>query len=717
MKLTSKYPSGYVPGKEFQDVDEPYGIKLALVTRVDEVELKCDLKILTGGGERFEVDLTQAMSGPRSFWGGIPEVNSLVIVGYRRRHKNLREAVILGYIANGKRSADRFDPLAPSDPSAIDPSDAEIYSRLFTQITRYKALRMQPGDVGGMSSSGSELVLSRDIRMVNRAGDLLELRDAERTLVSQSIHSISSQSGVLKVSGPARRSAFFTPHDIVDGKTPKGSGSEPRYMGSNLLKRFLTSSGDLLDQINNETLYPSVLLPNGKRTHYPSTFPGVNFESEDAAGAEPYVEDRTELFHTTDVVQEVREEIDGFQFDRRPIFIERVLGTVIGSDTSSDTGMQQYGKLLRPRLFDDFQSTGKTNFTLESLARSPLDDSEAYTTAGAYLFRINPPANPAGRNQTLSSFVVAVSKQGKLFANIPGSRVENYASGTKNVSAEINMDGALKMRLGASTPDNVAMHLTLEGGAIFDFRGNSAGSGLQFRTHSSYTVESKGVPDNNNLAYSENLQGNRESFTSADSTEQVHGSKVSNISGGYIIMADRISINASNGYGLNAGSKDELISGKTQLRYAQKVSTTVVSGGMETTVLEGGVSETLVVGSKSIDVLGGSFDTSVLAGSYNVQVTAGSISMSTAAGSLSLSAAAGSASMTAGLSVSISAGTTMSLTAPTSITLTTAQVNIGGPAATLGVVRGLATMPPGSPSLCLITGLPLLGSVSFRSLL
>ena len=103
MRDLPKNPSGYVHGDEFVDSGAPYGIKLGVITRVDEFELKCDVKIITGGGQRYELDLTQSMVGPRSFFGGIPEVNSMVIIGYRRRHKRLHEAVILGYVPHGKR--------------------------------------------------------------------------------------------------------------------------------------------------------------------------------------------------------------------------------------------------------------------------------------------------------------------------------------------------------------------------------------------------------------------------------------------------------------------------------------------------------------------------------------------------------------------------------------------------------------------------------------
>jgi hypothetical protein len=711
-----RHPIGHVPGVEFVDTGDPYGLKLGIITRVDEFELKADIKILTGGGERFEIDLTQAMSGPRSFWGGVPEVNSMVIIGYRRKHKNLHEAMILGYIPVGKRTALRFDPLSSSDPSEIAPEDAELYSKVFSPQTRYKRLKLSPGDVGGMSSAGAEFALTKDVKMVNRAGDLFELRDSDRTLVSQAIHKVESEAGVFRSAGPVRRGGFFLPPDIFKkDKTLKTSTD--RYFGNTVLKRYTVSENTVFDTFNNADTFPPVTFSSGRRAHYPVTLPGVDFESKDGAGAEPYTEDRLEMTHTTDLVQEVREEIDGFQMDRKPIYIERVLGTLVGNDTSSDTGLQQYGQILRPKIFDDFQATGPASFATEPIARSPTLDDEAFTTAGAYLFRIVPPPNPAGRSDTNSVFAVAISKQGKLFLNVPGSKVEKYSSGTKNVSAEINMEGALKMRLGAATPDSISLHLTLEGGMVFDLRGSSSGAGFRFRTHSSYILEAQGVPDNNNIAYSEALQGNKESYTSADNIQRVDGGKVTTVNGGYRILADRFSVNAQSGMAVNAGGFDFLSSGKSQYQYALQVLETIVLGGKVSTILAGGLVETLVAGARSISVLGGAMTTNIPAGAYTVTVGTGAISITTAAGALSLAAAAGALSLSAGLAMTMTAGFAMNLTAPIAITLTSAQVLVGSPAAALGVCRGLPMLPPGAPSLDWITGLALQGSATFRSLL
>ena len=713
-----KTPSGYVPGTEFVDQGDPYGLKLGIITRVDEVELKCDVRVITGGAERFEIDLTQAMTGPRSFWGGIPEVNSMVLIGYRRRHKQIWDAVILGYVPTGKRSAMRFDPLSASNPAEIDPEDADLYRKVFTPQTRYKRLKLQPGDVGGMSASGSEFALTKDVRMINRAGDLFELRDSDRTLVSQSLHRVESDAGVFRLSGAARRSGFFLPPDIFsEGKKLKTT--DEGYYGGDILKRFTVSEGTVLDAINNETAFPSITFSNGRQAHYPANLSGANTEDanpDNRGVAEVYTEDRVEISHTTDLTQEVREEVDGFQMDRRPVYIERILGTVIGNDTSSSTGLQQYGQILRPRIFDDFLATGKANFVTEPIARSPLDDQETYTTAGAFLLRIVPPPSPAGKSDTTSAFAAAISKQGKLFVNIPGSRAEKYSSGaTKNVSAEVNMDGALKMRLGAAKPDNIALHLTLEGGAVFDFKGSSSGAGLKFRTHSSYVVEAQGVQDNNNVAYSENLQGNREAYSSGDSVENVAGAKATTVNGGYAVLADRYSVNAQSGMGVNAGEYNVLVSGKSQYQYAMQVLETVVVGGKVSTVLAGGVAETITVGAKSTTVASGAMAVNVPAGAYSVTVGTGAVSISTASGALSLAAAAGAVSVTAGLALSLTAGSAMTLTAPVGIVLTSAQVLLGAPAAAFGVSRGIPMLPPGSPSLDWITGLPLQGCAVVRS--
>lgn len=226
-----KNPAGHSPGKAFTDKGDPWGMKLGLITRVDEVNMKADVKVVTGGGgDRFEIDLTQGMYGPRSFWGGVPEVNSVVILGYRRKHKQLYEAMILGYIPTGSKLGYRFDPFAQVDPSQIDPDDAENLQALVGSPYRVKRLKLRPGDVGGMSAAGAEFTLTKDVRLYNRAGDFFELRDTDRTLVASSIHRVENESGVTRISGPIRRGAFYTYPDILI-PTPSTTINSPTIAG------------------------------------------------------------------------------------------------------------------------------------------------------------------------------------------------------------------------------------------------------------------------------------------------------------------------------------------------------------------------------------------------------------------------------------------------------------------------------------------------------
>jgi hypothetical protein len=719
MRDQPRNPSGHVPGHEFADTGEPYGLKVALITRVDENTMKADLKILTGGGDRFEVDLTQGMYGPRTFWGGIPEVNSLAIVGYRRRHKNLHEAMILGYIPQGNRMGLRFDPFAPDNPANVDPADLSTFQKIFGPNYRVKRLKMRPGDVGGMSSSGAEFALTKDVRMINRAGDLFELRDTDRTWVGQSVHRVENECGVMRISGPIRRGGFFTYPDILesDGVTLKNSGAE-RYFGRTVYQntgpgvagsasKYADKNGKLLDVFNNTTEFPPVMYSNGRRAYYSATQPAVNFEDPvNGAGALPFVEYRTEVSHTSDMTQEVREEIDGFQMTRSRVYIEHVLGTVVGNDSSSLMGQRQYGRILKPAIFDEFNAPVQGRFRMEEAARSPTDDTEVTQLAGAYYFAVHPPTTMGD-----DLFAMAVSKQGKFYANIPGSRFERYPSGTKNVSAEINMGGALKMRLGAATPDNIALHLTLEGGAIFDFKSSAAGAGILFRTHSSYNIQCQGVPDNEDLAYSEDIQGQKQSYTTSDSIQNVGGAKVTTVNGRYQTNADRYNLNAHSGYSGNFGEMNLLVSGKTQYNYALAVLENIIAGGRISTIVAGG---------SVLNVLAGAAVTNVPGGA--ITETAGAAWAATAGASASINAGA-SASITAGASFSAQAGASASITAGLNFTATASvaaslvapQVMLGFPAV-LGVSRGAPMMPPGSPSLDWITGLPLQGCAVVRSM-
>ena len=733
MTQHGRHPVGAMPFGDFADSADPFGMKIGQIVRVDEINMKADVKIITGGGYRYELDLTQAMSGPRSFWGGVPELNSLVILGYRRKGKRIYDAMILGFIPTANRSGLRFDPVGPVDLSTVPASDMPLVKKIFSPTLRTKRLKLRPGDVGGMSSSGAEFTLTKDVRITNRAGDALELRDVDRTLVTQALHRVDSAAGMRARSGPIRRDDFYTPPDILqaDGQTliapvgPTNWTAPKRYFGQAVYETLGTpdahladANGKLLNYFNNKSgEFPPSTFNNGKHTFYPSTKAFTEFESKDGAGSYVYVEHRLELSHATDMTQEVLSEVDGFAIDRQEPYIEQVLGTVVGNGTYSTMSMRQYGNILKPVLFDDFVQPKPGIFRLDAINRVGVDD-EVDTLAGAYLFRIRSP-----QRSDKDFFTVAVEKQGKLFLNIPGSEQEKFGSGSKNISVEANLSGALKAYVGAQEPNNISMNITCAGGIHLTLGADSDGNSMYIEHHGALKtrhmsiVNDGGPSGTDTAACSTEVEGNWELAIQGTHTTTVEGSMQAVVSGQLQQQADQLTQNAHSGYTLNAGESNVLVSGKSQYNFAQNVLETIVTGGKISTIMAGGKTTTVAAGPIATTALGGAVLTTVAAGAYTVSVGTGAVSVTTAAGAMTLSTAAGAMSIGAAAgAIAITAGLAINLTAPAAISLASPQVLLGGPTAVLGVCRGLPILPPGAPSLDYLTGLPLQGSAVIRSI-
>jgi hypothetical protein len=717
---------GKTPNKDFASNDQPFtGIKVGIITRIDEHHFKADVRIISGSEERFELDLTQALAGPRSFLGGIPEVNSMVLIGYRRRHKQIYDAVILGYLPMGNHIGLKFDPLAAIPPSEVSGEDAAEVKKIYGGTVRYKRVRGQQGDILGMSSSGAEFRLSKDVYFTNRAGDSFELRDVDRTLVTQALYRVHSDSAAYTFSGAVRRGAMNLPGYAFradkDGNPTKVLKDESeRYRGRDELEAtgvppttFSNTSGTVLDRINDDTEFPPTTYNNNRQTFFASAAPATDFEDTKNGGTlRAFTERRMEVRHETDLSTEVLDEIDGFGVDRPRAYIEQVFGTTVGNDPYSSMGQRQYARVLKPKIFEDFdQTAAPSGFRMEECIRPPSTSvDEALTMAGGYLFRMAPP-RAASRNE----FALAVSKQGKLFLNVPGSTVENYSA--KNISAEVNMAGALKMRLGAAAPDRVSLHMTLEGGIFLDVGSNSNGECITTNFRGAIKNVFKGGNSVDGVAHSVDVQGNTEKVVSGNDIQAVKGLYQKSVDGGYNILANSVKLNGLNGYTGNFGSFNAVVSGKSQTMCAQLVKETIATGGKTSTILAGLSSESIIAGTKSVSVGAGATSFSNAAGAFSVAVGTGSVSVTTGAGAVTLSTAVGSMSISAGLGmVSITAGLAMNLTALIGISLTAVQVLLGAPVAPLGVARGLAMMPPGSPSLDWITGLPLQGSAMIRAI-
>jgi hypothetical protein len=706
-----------------------FGLKVAIITRVDEINMVADLKVLTGGGDHYEVDLSQSMAGPRSFLGGIPEVNSLVILGYRRKSKQITQGVILGYLPAASRLALNFDPMAPTDPSQVDPSDVAFLNNFLGPTIRYKRMRLRPGDVGGMSSQGAEFALTRDAKFYNRAGDFIELRDVDRTLITQGIHRVENTSGVHEITGPIRRGQAFLPNDIFqkDGVTLQTTAN--RYFGQTDLaaigpdvpngpNKYANSNGKVLGFFNDVSDFPPVTYNNGRRVFYPATNVGVNFEDPDTSlGALAYTERRVEISHTTDASQEVRDEIDGFQMSQPRRFIELAMGTVVGNDALSGNGMRQYAQMLKPQIFDDIWSDSKDpgKFTMNVVPRLATEpDLEANTTAGAFFFQINPP----NQQDKVDPFSCSISKQGKLFLSVPGSVVERYPSGSKNVSAEVTMGGALKMFLGMETSLGASLIADFAGGIKARVGHLAAGQSVDIEYDCPVKVTHSGSPSDSTgqgISLDTTVEGNENKVLTGDYVLNAYGSITETANGRHSIKADTMSQSANGGFTGSYGGLSLTVTDKTIMNYALLVTTNILAGGEIKTILAGALLDSVVAGARSYNTAAGVTTFNNGGGAFAINVGAGAFSVNVGAGAIALTAAA-AVSMQAAAAISLTAGGPATITSTSVVSLIAPQMLFGGPAAVFGVARGAPMMPPGSPSLDWITGLPLQGCAVVRSI-
>lgn len=718
-------PWRYKPGKEFIDNNgNVEGLRVGIVQRVDAINMKADVKIIAGQGYRTDVEISQAMCGPRSFWGGLPEIGSLVMVGFRMTSakNNLADAVIVGYLPMGNRLGIRYDPFAPSDPTAVDPEDVSDYEEEFGGPVRYKRFKMSPGDVGGMSSSGAEVLLNRSVNLVNRAGDLIELRDEERTLVTQSIHRFDNEAGVRRYSGPVRRQVFWVPPEIVttkDDGTKVLKSTADGYYGrddfqsigpgaAGAATKFANSDGELHENFNNAKLFPPVTYSNGKTVFYPSTMPNISLEGDPDEGAgAAFTEVRTEIAHDTELVQEVHTEIDGFCPNPRAPYIEHVLGTVIGNDAYSTQGLKQYGQALRPQMWTHGKSLTQGKFSLETISRGANGDLDVRTSAAAFLFRIN----PVEAKDDGTAFAVAVQKQGKLFVQVPKPSNESYGDNVKGVSADVNLLGALKLFLGSASPTKTSLFAKFDGGIKAEIgRNTDTGNSLDIVFTGPVKNNYIGATDAQGNGLSTNVSGKYAVTVSGDKNIQTGGSLNIVANGAATTKADKIVHQAISGYTINASGFQQTVTGMTYLTYAQLKTETIATGGELKNVMAGAVVETVAGGAKSVTV-NGALTTNVTAA---ITETSGAAIAQTSGAAFTVTAGA-AYSLNATAAVSLTAGAVMTLTAPPGIALVSANVMLGSPAAAFGVARGIPAMPPGSPTLDYITGLPLLGSLGVRS--
>jgi hypothetical protein len=668
----------------------------------------CSIRLSSGSGEYHDVPIpASGGAGPRSWSGSIPEVGTPVILGWKKFGVRAFKPYILQVLTPGVFMARDFEPfasVAPEEAAEVLTAHPELADDpdVNLGVIRLKSRKAYPGDWLASSSGGADALLDRDVFITNRAGNEFWLRDADQTAVLQTINEFTSSAAGYYRRGLIKRNAFSFLPDLfpvaedgtVPDKIPKDSAAYPVLLSFGLIKE--DGSKNFPDDPDNP-FYPYVVTPDGQRVAY------VVHGEHDQSFADTqlaYVEDRKELRHLSDGVMAVTEEGDGFQVDPPfPVFIEDVMGTVVGNDFHSEAGRPLYKRVLSMRVFDNMdQRTVPAGPKLEAVDTIQdlgiMDD-----VALARLFRVQ---SPNGSNQ----YAFGVTKEGKVLLFVPKTRVGTPEM--KGKSLEAAFAGLVKAVIGADeNSDGASMDVRLLGGLNIEIGRFRDGNSIHLKLHGKIRREHMGN-DEGGLASEEVYGGSTSRTVSASEMNIIGGNSVEDIGAEKALKANAILQNAGPG-GMKqvcAGDWGTTVLGKTQTQHAQRVTTTwaigksgvVVAGVDDHTVLAGMKSTTVVAGSHTTTVATGNMSATVAAGAYSMSVGVGSMSATVGAGALSLTASGGPLSVTSSLTNTITGGTMNSLIAP---------INKIG-ATTVGFCVAGIPGPPG-PYLDPITGMPAFG--------
>lgn len=737
----------FLGGAREQSLDTSDAHKYLWVGRIIHVDVEtmvCSIALETGAGERHDVPLpAPGGSGPRSWSGSIPENGTRVLLGWKKYDaRGLCTPYIVEFLTVGVFPAREFEPF-----STVDPKEAEEALTLVPEladdphvnlgVTRLKLRKAYSGDFLASSSSGSDILLDRDVYFTNRAGNEFRLRDADQTAILQTVNVFENNSAGYYRRGLIKRNAFnFLPDLAASGYDINGDKTIDEFLSG----KFNTTTDDngnviysYVNQVpvdspafdkliefglvNNSGVpifpndpsrptpggapyYPYTVSPDGQRISYVTHGePEISFDSTDQC----YVEDRREIRHMHDGIMAVTEEGDGVQIDKiPPILIEDVLGTVVGNDPHTQAGRSLYKQILKMRVFDSPNDTNVSSGPKFEPVDTVTSQTEADTRALCRLFRV---ISPTGGNQ----YAFGITKEGRVFLHVPKS-----LSGTTNdkgKSVDANFAGAVKAVIGKDDNSGTSLDLRTKGGIKLDI-GTASNNDpdqpesisidlvLRGKIRTTYA----GTQGRENV-----INGNDFKSVGGSSMAFVQGNNVKQIGGEEAVEAFSITHNAGPG-GLkfkSAGDINRTVLGQTSELYGRERITTfalndtktMVAGIDATTVLAGGMARTVVAGSGITDtVTTGNLASTVATGNMSATVGTGNYSLTVGTGNMSLTAGGGNLSVTSGITATFTAGATTSIASPVT--------KIG-----MAVVGSAIAGAPGPPSMCLdsLTGLPLLG--------
>lgn len=684
-----------------------FALRVGQITRIDYENFVCDIQWRQGATPPArEVQISGSYWSKRGFLGAMPEVGSVVICGFSAAHEDAAiKPYILSYLPNGFQTALGFDPFgfAERDTDEINQPLQDLQRELdgIYGPTRHKFRKIYPGDIYAASDKGAELILDTDAHLFSKSGGELWLRSEDQSLITTTLDSYTTTAATRRRSGRITRSALTLPVDLTVGENAR---IEPDTVLYQLLldAGLIFEDGSFPPDINQ---LPYIPLESGERLGLVTE----NLADVTDPDVRVFTEDRMEIQEFTDQRLPYPDHygFDGDKIGEAPawsLFIERVVGTVVGNDPYSARGRSQYGKLLKPVLFDTPNATSG-QARLEPVQNSAQSDEKGL--AGAYLYRMQRPDG-------LGEMFVSHDKEGHVFLSIPastskksnlgaGRSVEAELKGSAKVvmgankndrsSLDLNMTGGMKWTLGTLNTTNRSLDLNARGGL-----GLKIGADLDGASVTGEMAGDMGLALEGSMGVSVTedyiVEANGQMSTSAEAQEQSVGNGDFNQN-----VLSNINRNIKGQVTSNIGEGRKTTIAKPSTTGPSAEELRILTGNRQTT-FGAPATDTITFassGSRTVQSTGPLTATwqSATSGNFSFQATGGTYSVTLGSGVVSMTAA----------NINLTGSTNVTITAP-NINVT-GRVALGNPTAALAVVGGV---PGPSPYIDPLTGLPLTGN-------
>lgn len=688
-----------------------FSLRIGEITRVDYESMVCDISWIQGRyPPSLDVPLTSAYWSARSFLGVMPEEGALAVCGFSAVHESQgTRPYVLAYIPNGYRTALGFQPfgVAPRNAPELNAPLDDIQRQLQGQYgpTRYKMRKLYGGDAYMASTHGAELLVNRDVRLLDASGGELWLRGEDSSLTTTSLDHYSTTAAGRSRTGRISRGALTLPADVESRLTP---GTE--------LFEYLLSAGLVFED--------GALAPDINRLPYLVLESGERLTLITDNGVDPSLPSSRAFTESRHEIQEFDAGIlghpDHYGFDSDLLapspnyapFIERVHGTVVGNDPYTLRGRAQYGSLLRPSVFSSpSATTGSPG--LEAVANDAEETQKSMVAASLYRMR---------RPDGLGELFFAHDKEGHVYLSIPGSTSKPASLGG-NRSVEADIKGSIKAVLGANTNDTQSLDLFARGGFLWSL-GTLASSrrSLDLTARGGINIKVE-RPDVNGYAMQSTLNGDVGLSARGSMGVALTGDLLEDIQGLRETNAEAVSVNVGVGGKTETiqGDRQSVVTGNEQLKIGQGRDVTItgpspqspyadrleILAGSRLETFAGPATDTIQYQSaatRSIEATGALNATWSSAG-------VGTYSFSSASGSFAVNVGTGAISLNAGGAVSINSGAAITMAA-SNINLT-GSVGLGTGAAAVNAVVG--GVPGPSPSIDPLTGIPATGNPLVRT--